>query len=1857
MPSELYSKETVLKCAQQICDEINQQIPLAANRFEYFMQIHREATQKEEDQLNAEYAVFCQEWDESEVEYYINKHISTLFTQYVLRHKLSDKQWLAEDRKNFIEMCIDSVGTVYDEMKTIKAVLNETLDVSLDKLRNTLKNTIEQNIDLLQQDQPLIITNQELEKKHQLSERIAKEHELVKHRIILQEQMMTSLSSYINEQHGNLMDNDKLYSDLTKINEFLVGHYYDKTKCNSGYCGEHNSLALWKFYESKLLFNVKSIETIYIPWLYQGKEYNNHVFIAINRDPTSDLKDPSTWGDDAIFFDAWNNLVCYASQFKSLPYKYYAYPTDGKWSSLTYQDKDWSLAYNLTNMQKDYEITNNLDIETRSKIIMDEYQLTSIDTQEYQHTYKLLDMLITTNRPLNFHTPIDIYITTCSNKPITPITGLKNPAIAIHKDFFQLIKDGKASMSDLHLGIASTLHEIQSNGLTGHQYRPAVDQYLSIDRDLIVQSKNGDGLIHYLRLYHDFLKSHQEQNHTLEDNLLDYLDTETQQRVIEQRIKAIETLLAKEEHVSTQTNVQTLDSQVNKELADLQFKTYFKDGFDKQTSIEGKLHYLTACLPELKIELIPNELHKDRLSRRVREYIALLESIHVNFKKYTHASAANGLIEQAYQLRVPGFYQIYIALVKPHKNKYDLVDGIIPPLGPFIILNDLINKIADCKTYQEISTLSEQFVNLWDKEYRHHFHNHPASNAADEYSHNYHKIHNNYPSGDSRYFGSELGTHLAINDSLKYSASLLKYMKDNSDQNIAKLLYIFGNHSDEVLNTIDADVLFSLMRNYDGLQFGLFEFNWASIRNSFENICTRKKLTTDMFNTNISFKEKVMQFLEANADLLTTYEVNDGDKPASNFNGVATQYLLEHFTYIAQFGTTEEKQVIKDFFLKPLSSNSLYSIQKRVGRFVQSLPYSSLFIKFVIEGKYLSTKVNLFTVEEKLEFYRKSGVFHGECDLPALRYIDLFELKYETLSFDCLTEIIDQLVKYNITSYHPIMDLLDEHLKHTKSYTVSSSDTKKLASLLQKTRNYSPGSSPYDELLSRILWDLPVRESAISFSQLNDLSYLYRAYNSCAKFPSVNDQQDFQQLLIIGIKQTSPEQQMELLQSILFNHDFSEPITDYQFAKSIIDMFVNLAVKQYGYDDGSQQYFDKIKPMLENISKHSPSRDKETIFSGLLDQINAQKQVSLFPISNLHSDTSKTYKHYTDDKRDNNKISGLAAISLYFGSEENDQQAFIEFFSSPLTNESSNKFSLYLFNHPKRDGIIETMGYNTNDVSNNENYLRFYSLNLYQQFWDASLEERAVIFDHLLIPAQHTISDEEEIRAYQHALAFVGKRLFPNADNKKSDDHFAMAILDAYLKTSNKYQRSILLSGMLVASNKQDKSVTLSTGKKIAILCEHMGPAYVKLAQAIHSYPSTPASLRDDIAHVKGHANPPKRWELWRLIDLHVSEKDKANIKHVGRLLGSASYNLALEVTLQDGTEAVLILLRDHAAVDADKGFVHLTGTINECQHPRMTIIREPMFSILSEAKKQSIVEMDPIASQKQFALAQKNYRNDRHQLASQHYDFDIEPALYMSGGDGYRIISKLDGTEFNDLPSQTQDEIRLKKEVAKAVLTIELANIFSGKQFDSDRHGNQMRVKVDRRKVQLGLYDFGEMALQPPSEAEIELFCKALRDLPEALISLGSFDKAFESTLSKHINLEKSEENKRHLMRIRKAILALHDFQKELYSDELYSILKFISDSPLIHNKIHNAIKSVLNNIDYKYKLNYAANKFHGILNGLKFMFFGQAKHVASNSPDVSMDDQSSSKKRPYESEQDESHKIRKNEDVVMFEPSTCHL
>ena len=552
---------------------------------------------------------------------------------------------------------------------------------------------------------------------------------------------------------------------------------------------------------------------------------------------------------------------------------------------------------------------------------------------------------------------------------------------------------------------------------------------------------------------------------------------------------------------------------------------------------------------------------------------------------------------------------------------------------------------------------------------------------------------------------------------------------------------------------------------------------------------------------------------------------------------------------------------------------------------------------------------------------------------------------------------------------------------------------------------------PCHDSLRTVVKSLAWSTDGLEMTDVHDLVLLYRAIDLCFIFPSSEEQLKFNDCLINKINLVSDiDDKIKLLETLLFtSKKLNRPITHIQFNNRIIDMWVSAIHSKYGLDDGTDEYFNDLIEVIDRVFQGAAARDRVTILSRLTTKIESQCKVNDYIGQVLEPEK---YFFLKENKQNVSAISTLGAVSSYLSKEKEDQVQFLDFLSSPLNQQSVDQFTQYLLNHNKAEKIREILigRHNANVTKEHEKQITGRTLIcLHDLFWDRSLQERALIIDYLLIPSDKVISDDELKKAYDAAFIYVAKKLFVNADVKGSDDEFALSFFKAYLDVADKYTRNLILSAMLVASNEiQENKQKISVGKKLALICEHMGPAYIKLAQAIHSHPGTSEEIKEDLKHVKGKAKPPERWELQRMITENLSAEDKARIKRMGPLLGCASYNIAVQVEF-DGSQKVLTLLRENAAADAKKGFDHLERAIAECKNTRLDSSRSSILSMINEARDMSEIEMNDVKSSQQFAIAARMYKKS---MKRGKYTINIYPASLIKNGKGYRIINLIPGTE-----------------------------------------------------------------------------------------------------------------------------------------------------------------------------------------------------------------------------------------------------
>lgn len=1786
-------KSLLEKCIK-IKDDINSKIPLATNRFEEFECAKAGSSPQELAMLDANYWQHEKYVMQKQIEYQIYEEINRLFKEFLVDLHIDSPKTLSNSQKNnFKKLALKQSVTLCGKLtRTHKLLTGNESDIDVEVIDTYLQDNIEHFITVLSQGSMLAINDLDL------ACRFKKNLELAEYRDASKKQFQKDNVLLLQ----NIVDSH-IADTIKKSGIFAHADYFDKPDIDIGFCDEHTCIALKRLYDECLIDNDTIVEKVSITYFDDnGHEDDGHTFLAINRDVNSPLNDISQW--KGILLDPWNKIACLTDDFKSQPYYYFSYPDGAKWESIKFTDKDYEIKRNLHDTLTYFNITGNASLEKRKALLMDEYQLTSLDKSGLERTRDFLYGLLDQLKPSNFKGHIEILLTTRGAKLVDTLAGFSEPKIVIHSDFLKKMTSGIYTVEELKFALTNALLTIKHLGVGVYNNITSGEQH-KIDRLTIEQCHDVPAGISYLRKSIAFEEQHKDDvsRVKIKDLYHRFLDGAQSDHL--QRIKNLMTFVAindNERHDKVQTS---LANEILNEVLTIKKHFFFKEECDACVETVAKLNYLESTLPELTIELLPYEL-TSAMGIKVRDFCQRLYEIDIDFTDAEQLKALDQLLERAFQLRIASFERIYAACVHQHFNQYGYIDNdiVLRPLAFFNVINNTMADFIHANNFNEAYAASVKLKSLREQ-YKDHLYFGSCESASKQLRQFKITHQNEFPTGSDRFFGSSFVNNIQWHNFTAQNSmgdvpwyQHLKWAYADDSHVIADTLWTLGINNDQRLwsvftpkelydhtnlNMIESWPIAKLPKEYE--QYGdgcyyetILEFLLTNHLKDFD-------ATQKIFSVKSNFEEQFKQFYDHQWPAL----VQQADNKVIRF-------LLREFANVAISGAPEDKAVVKSFFLGRDDFRDLQHLLKPDNRTNYGvLTNKNHYVQFFVKQQFEEITFDLFTSDEQAKLI--NDVNMTGYDMPAQDLVTLFRLPFKSLTMPCLEQLIPLVSKIEKLNWACKVNIFLDHMKDHGGYRLLTRDTITLIKLITESiRN------PADKrkILKAITWNLSDDVAQINRLTPDELIYLYRTFDAQLLFPSTQEEECFANLIMQRIRAIdNRDDRINALETLLFvENKITLPLSNIQLRNDAINILVADLNAKYGKDDQTPAYNEKIMSVIDRLFKNIARRDVTLILSRLADAIVSQWKISEHLGILLEP---KRFLAVNDQDHIDFTIANLAVVTQTLSDDQNAILAFLEFISSPITNDTTDQFAHFLLQHDKINKLAENMGYGKEMGTYEKAHPGAVALMLrtfYAQFWDLTLEERAVIIDHLLVPANKvkTVNDIKE--AYEEAFIYVAHKLFPNAETNQ-DENFAYSLLKAYLDTADQYMRSLLLSGILISTNQsnQDKP---SAGKKLALLCEHMGPAYVKLAQAIHSHPETPESIRHDLGHIKGRANPPHRWQLWRLIQEVLPPHDKNDIKYIGALLGSASYNLALDAQLNNGQQVVLLMLRENAEKDAALGFSHLTATINACNHKNMVVMRDSVLSILHEAKESSQVEMDKELSQKQNQIAATLYdRSITITVGGKPRTIVMHPAHWIKGGEGYRFIERAYGIEFNDLPRITQEDIVTRKIIAKAVITVELINILSGGCFDSDRHGNQLCYQNNT----LGLYDFGEMLLEPPQDIELRQLAQFLETLPKAVQHGGLQNTNFDELLSEHIKkVHAVHEPSTYLMRVRKAVLALHDFKKELTNEEVMEVLKYVDESGYIHPTIQTPFSYCMTMIGFVDEIYNSAKK---VMNAVSF--FGE--------------------------------------------------
>ncbi len=631
----------------------------------------------------------------------------------------------------------------------------------------------------------------------------------------------------------------------------------------------------------------------------------------------------------------------------------------------------------------------------------------------------------------------------------------------------------------------------------------------------------------------------------------------------------------------------------------------------------------------------------------------------------------------------------------------------------------------------------------------------------------------------------------------------------------------------------------------------------------------------------------------------------------------------------------------------------------------------------------------------------------------------------------------------------------------------------------------------------------------------------------------------------------SPEKSFEVYKKLL---DKDSRIPDPKVRSMVIKLAVQQFIEENGYYNdikASEQERDDFVLQVKKLKKQLKSEfsmvDEHEILRCLADQTFSQQKLS----GAIKPDPAEI------DINDQNVIKaayGLDGLTYLFEREVIDRNVVVEYMLSEGKKEDVNKIM---------DIIAKAKESSTDNIDwKGVNQSLF--INAKKEFDQAPLPVQACIMTYL---AQG--SD------WNNQFKVVADKLFYQTGELGET---SKKFLKSYISSRPESERYFYLSAMYSASqnksnftdNIKDSKYTKeerSVAEGLRLFLENSGPAGVKLAQAMSSYSGVPDFIKDEMQKAKNNANPPARWEVFDWLEQTQQTKVLEKVK-IGKLLGSASFFVTYDMIDDNGEDKVIKINRLGSANKAETEFEIYKSTLDKLKDdfPQILTFKRLIDNAAQMVKVETNLEIGEQQLRDAQRLYPKNCRADKVEFAIQVMDWNDR-------GKTWAVMEKAQGKDFNDLAQP------YKKAAAKAVFVTELANMLSGKRFDSDRHSGQ--YKFDTETNTIGVFDTGSISIVEPSEKEKYVLGAVLAQTVQKLVAdskntpasifCAEIDKGIAHFYAKEIKEDKPIPP--YLSEFQRGLLALTDFHKEIPPKELaICVMRAINNGkhkldPIIHN------------------------------------------------------------------------------------------
>ena len=544
--------------------------------------------------------------------------------------------------------------------------------------------------------------------------------------------------------------------------------------------------------------------------------------------------------------------------------------------------------------------------------------------------------------------------------------------------------------------------------------------------------------------------------------------------------------------------------------------------------------------------------------------------------------------------------------------------------------------------------------------------------------------------------------------------------------------------------------------------------------------------------------------------------------------------------------------------------------------------------------------------------------------------------------------------------------------------------------------------------------------------------------------------------------------------------------------EKLCDYYANYWVKKLGRDDGTLEYNNKVKDVINKIETQSGFSDtiKENVFEKISSGVVSQKQVA-----EMLSKKGKAQFDGTEAERYNNYGIGIEGI---FNAAANDKMcsyATIKFLTSKLSEKTIQDYIKII---KVKDSHI--------------NFTPEFLTTWHENFWNASIELRAVIMSRFL--------DAYSLQNKDEKLNFVIESFFEPGSKYYKD---AKNIIESVYNNYEEYNRDIVLASLLSANQQSENNTGFDdeqVGRGLKMFFQASGGAFIKFGQLLSYLPDLPKGIREELATLRDKADIPTRDKIYKMIEKALPKEKREKISYVGEILGAGSLYVTVRV-VYDNKPCVLGLMRKNTQVKIPQGIDLIERVVKDIASKDSKFA--PLTGVVERAKQSCESEINIDKDYEKYKNALEMYSPYSIKIGNKKWTPNVAKWVdYGSRDNGdyaWKIMEEAPGKALTSLKMNEQD----KHDNAKAYVALELCVLLSGNAWDTDRHQGQQNFEENIlnnknfRDFMIGIFDTGAQMNKAPSMKDRQKLGQLFADIIYNSMENNSLDFAtkFASVMS----------------------------------------------------------------------------------------------------------------------------------------------